>query len=259
MSGTAGRRAAEGSQPAERMSLAWWVAVLCAGGLLVAVSVAYDPALVGSYYVPRFALLYPLTLTVVVLAIIHQRRARESAGLDLLDLLVLAFAAWQALSAVLSPSPVLAWFGYYNRGTGALFSMALALLFVAARRLLDHPRGRQALTWFASAVLLCRIRRWRRSRGPRTPGGAVVNGRIAGPTGNPITLAGLRACGVWLAVGLPCWPRRSATQLLAAAGALGGAVCLVLTVSRAAYLGVAVRGVRVSLPWLGSWIADGEP
>ncbi len=234
------------------MSPAWWLAVLCAGGLLVAVSVAYDPALVGSYYVPRFALLYPLTAIVLVLAFIQLRRARESPGIDVLDVLMLAFAAWQALSAVLSPSTALAWFGYYNRGTGALFWIALALLFVAARRLLDRPRGRQVLTWFASAVLLLAgaIALAQVAGASDLWGGAVVNGRVGGPTGNPITLAGLSLLGVWLAVGLPSWPRWSATQLLAAAGALGGAVCLVLTVSRAAYLGVAVGVAVLAVAWI---------
>ena len=136
------------------MSAGWWAAVLCVGALLAATALGYDPALVGKYYVPRFALLYPLTLSVVVLTLVRRRRTSESPGLDVLDLLALAFGLWQALSAALSPSPVIAWFGYYNRGAGALFWIALTLLFVATRRLLDCARGRQALTWSASLVLV---------------------------------------------------------------------------------------------------------
>jgi len=78
----------------------------------------------------------------------------------------------------------------------------------------------------------------------------VVNGRVAGPTGNPITLAGLSLLGVWLAAGLPSWPRRSATQAVALAGVVGGATCLVLTVSRAAYLGVAVGVAALAVAWI---------
>ncbi len=182
--------------------------MVCTGGLLAVVSMAYDPALVGTHYVPRFSLLYPLILTVVVLVIIEARRAGEAACVDLLDLLALAFAAWQVLSAVLSPSPVLAWFGYYNRGTGALFWVALALLFVATRRLLDRPRGRQALAWSASAVLLVAgaiavaqvagaVRplgrgggqrpRWRPHRQPDHPRGSELARSVAG--GRPAVVA----------------------------------------------------------------------
>ena len=226
--------------------------MLCVGALLAAVAVGYDPALVGKYYVPRLALLYPLTLAVVVLTVVQRRPRRESPSIDVLDLLALAFAAWQALSAALSPSPVIAWFGYYNRGTGTIFWIALTLLFVAARRLLDRPRGRQALTWFASVVLLVAgLIAVAQVAGAATLwGGAVINGRVAGPTGNPITLAGLSLLGVWLAAGLPSWPRRSATLVVALAGVVGGAACLVLTVSRAAYLGVAVGVAVLAVAWI---------
>ncbi len=234
------------------MSAGWWAAALCVGALLAVVALGYDAALVGRYYVPRFALLYPLTLTVVVLTLVQRRRTSGSPGIDALDVLAAAFAAWQALSAALSPSPVIAWFGYYNRGTGALFWIALSLLFIAARRLLDHPRGRQALTWSASVVLVVAgsIALAQIAGASGLWGGAVVNGRVGGPTGNPITLAGLSLLGVWLAAGLPFWRRRSATRLVALAGVVGGATCLVLTVSRAAYLGVAAGVAVLAVAWI---------
>lgn len=170
----------------------------------------------------------------------------------MLDVLALAFAAWQALAAALSPFPVIAWFGYYNRGTGAMFWIALTLLFVATRRLLDCPRARQALAWFASLLLVVAglVALAQVAGASGLWGGAVVNGRVAGPTGNPITLAGLSLLGVWLAAGLPSWPRRSATQAVALAGVVGGATCLVLTVSRAAYLGVAVGVAVLTVEWI---------
>jgi O-antigen ligase len=235
----------------QRMPAVWWAAALCAGALLAVVAFGYDPALVGRYYVPRFALLYPLTLAVVLLALVWRRRPADAPRFDVLDALALAFAAWQALSALVSSAPVIAWFGYYNRGTGALFWIALALLFVSTRRVLGRPRGRQALTWSASLVLVAAgvIAVAQRSGASGLWGGAVINGRVGGPTGNPIMLAGLSLLGVWLAAGLPSWPRRSATRLVALAGAVGAAACLVLTVSRAAYLGVAVGLVVLAVAW----------
>jgi hypothetical protein len=228
------------------MASRWWAAVLCVGALVAVVAMVYDPALVGNYYVPRFALLYPLALAVVVLTLLQGRSAGEPPVIDILDVLALAFAAWQALSAALSPAPVIAWLGYYNRGIGAVFWIALMLLFVATRRLLDRPRGRQLLTWSVSLVLVAAalVAVAQRAGASGLWGGAVVNGRVAGPTGNPITLAGLSLLAVWLAAGLPSWPRWSVTRVAALAGVLGGVTCLLLTVSRAAYLGVAV-GVAV--------------
>lgn len=216
------------------------------------VALVYDPSLVGKHYVPRFALLYPLTLAVVVLTVVWRRRRADPPSADVLDLLALAFAAWQVVSAVLSPAPVVAWFGYYNRGTGAFFWIALALLFVASRRLLGCPRGRKAVTWAAAVVLVvaAAVACAQIAGASGLWGGAVVNGRVAGPTGNPVTLAGLSLLGLWLAGGLRAWPRRSATQLIALAGVAGGATCLVLTVSRAAYLGVAVGVVVLAVAWI---------
>jgi O-antigen ligase len=230
----------------------WWATVICLCALLAAVALAYSPSLVGKYYVPRFALLYPLTLAVVLLTVVQRRRLAETPSIDILDVLALGFAAWQALSAAVSPAPVIAWFGYYNRGTGALFWVALALLFVAARRLLDRHRGRQALTWSVAVVLVVAgviaVAQVAGSSG--LWGGAVVNGRVAGPTGNPVTLAGLSLLGLWLAAGVGSWPRWSVTQLVALAGVAGGATCLVLTVSRAAYLGIAVGIAVVAAAWI---------
>jgi hypothetical protein len=180
------------------MSAGWSAAVLCVAALLAAVAMGNDPALVGRYDVPRFALLYPLTLSVVVLTLVQRRRKGGSPGIDVLDASALAFGCWQALAAALSPSPVIAWLGYYNRGTGALFWIALTLLFVATRRLLDCPRGRQALAWLASVVLVVAglIAVEQVAGASDLWGGVMVNGRVAGPTGNPIILAGLSLFGV---------------------------------------------------------------
>lgn len=213
---------------------------------------AYDPRLVGVHYLPRFAPLLPLTLAVVVLGLVRRRGRTALPRGDVLDVLALAFAAWQAVSAEVSPSPALAWFGFYNRGTGALFWIALALLFVAARRLLDGRCSRQMLTWAASLVLVAAgvIALAQVAGAPGLWGGAVVDGRAAGPVGNPIALAGLCLLGVWLAAGLSSWPAGSATRVAAVAGAVGGATCLVLTVSRAAYLGVAVGAATLAVTWV---------
>ena len=248
--GEESRGGATSGAPPRRLSLARRLAMLGLAALLATVTFGYDPALFGRYYVPRAALLCPLVLTVALLALLDARPWSRGWSLDLLDVVVGAFAGWQAVAAATSPAPVVAWFGYYNRGTGALFWLAIVVLFVAARRLLDGPKGRRFLLWAAAGVLVFAggIACVQALGYHSLWGGAAVNGRLSGPTGNPLALSGLGLLGVYLVGSLPAM-RRSATMYAAAAGVAGSAACLVLTVSRAAYLAVVLGLVVLAVFW----------
>ena len=213
-------------------------------------ALAYDPGSVGKYFVPRFALLYPLACLSALILILRSYPWRAGLSFDVLDLAAAAFAFWQAVAAVLSPAPVVAWLGYYNRGTGAVFWVALVVLFVVARRLLSRTRGVEVLAWVAAGTLaIAGIVAAAQAAGAESLwGGSEVLGRVDGTTGNPITLAGVSLLGLWLAAGLPQW-RRSVTRFVVGAGAAGAAACLILSVSRAAYLGLAVGTLVLAIAW----------
>jgi O-antigen ligase len=101
--------------------------------------------------------------------------------------------------------------------------------------------------WAAAFVLILNaILTLTQATGGTTPWGGVnlSNGRMTGTSGNPVNTAGLSLLAVWLGGlaffggGLPPWSRR-----LAAVGAVCGLVPIVLSVSRAAYIGLAVAAV----------------
>ena len=230
------------------------VAGLFVGLALAAAAVAYDPSLFAPYYVPRRVLFYVLVAVLPLLLAWGLRLRGGRPSLDLLDALALAFAAWQLIAAAVSPAGALAWVGYYNRGTGALFWCALVLLFVCARRLLvtrgSHLvvaaclSGALVLTAVVAALQAASVGTWWGSAG-------VVGGRVTGTLGNPVHLAAFGLAGVWLAVagaqrlrGDRVW----AAVLLA--GGAAGAACIVLSVSRAAYLGGLAAAVYLLVVWI---------
>ena len=230
------------------------VAGLLVGVALVAAAVAYDPSLFAPYYVPRRALFFILVAALPLLLAWSLRRSGARPSLDLLDALALAFAVWQLVAAAVSPAGSLAWVGYYNRGTGALFWCALVLLFVCARRLLT-TRGSQlaVAACLAGALVLAAVVAALQAASVSTWWGSagVVGGRVTGTLGNPVHLAAFGLAGVWLAVagaqrlrGDRVW----AAVLLA--GGVAGAVCIVLSVSRAAYLGGLAAAVYLLVVWI---------
>lgn len=246
----ASRGMARASVPAT--GLLTWAAIVTAAALLAVSAVAYDPDLVGTYFVPRAAISYPLIALAVVLCVIVVRPGARAFRVDLVDVLALAFCAWVVLGAALSPAPAPAWFGYYNRGTGAFFWVATVGLFLVARRLLGGRRAEQALAIATAALLALGAGvALAQAGGAETWWGAagVVDGRVTGTTGNPVTLAGFCLLGVWLATLALEGTYSLWLRLAAGAGAAAAGVCLVMGVSRAAYLGALAVAVVLVVVW----------
>ena len=251
-----GAKAPRGREPRSGLALPGPAVVAGAfcGVALAAAALAYDPSLFAPYFVPRRVLFYVLVAALPLLLAWDLRRSGGRPGVDLLDAIALAFAVWQLVAAAVSPAGALAWVGYYNRGTGALFWCALALLFLAARRLL-RTRASQlvvaacltgALVVSAVVAVLqaASVSTWWGSAG-------VVGGRVTGTLGNPVHLAAFGLAGVWLAVAAAETVRgdRVWRAVLLAAG-VAGAVCVVLSVSRAAYLGLLAAAVYLLVVWV---------
>ena len=96
------------------------VASLLAGLLLLAVTLGYGSGSYAPYYAFRVAFLYPVATLLISAAVWSIARPGTRVYLDWYDVLVLLFCLWQVVCAALSPVPVLAWFGVYNRIGGAV-------------------------------------------------------------------------------------------------------------------------------------------
>ena len=133
-----------------------------------------------------------------------------------------------------------------------LFSATALALFLAARRLLRHRASLLAAALLVAVLVsITGLVALAQALGAHTywPLPHSWPGRMTGTTGNPINLAGAGLLGVWLAVlaggdgdfaaGLA---RRSrvAARVVLTVGAACGLLAIVLSVTRAAYLGVAV-------------------
>jgi O-antigen ligase len=224
------------------------------GVAVAAAALAYDPSLFAPYYVPRRVLFSVLVAALPLLLAWDLRRSGGRPGVDLLDALALSFAAWQLVAAAVSPAGALAWVGYYNRGTGALFWCALALLFLAARRLV-RTRASQlvvAACLAAALVVTAVVAGLQAASVPTWWGSAgVVGGRVTGTLGNPVHLAAFGLVGVWLAVAAAETIRGDRVwRIVLLAAGVAGAVCIVLSVSRAAYLGGLAAAVYLLVVWV---------
>ena len=225
---------------------------------LLAVSVlGYDKGLYAPYYLSRLAPLYVLVAALLVVWALTLN-GREPLRVDLVDALAVVALVWLVVGAVASPAPAIAWLGYYNRGTGVLFSAAVLALFLAARRLLPGRASLLALALLAAVLMsvtgLVALAQALRlaEEGLRVhtywPLPSSWPGRMTGTTGNPINLAGFGLLGIWLALlaggdggfaaGL-AGRSRVAARAAVAVGAACGLLAIVLSVTRAAYLGVA--------------------
>lgn len=232
--------------------IVWVLTLAAAAALMAAVGVAYDGRLFAPYFLSGMLPLLPLALGLALLALARVRPGTRAFRCDALDLAALAFGGWQVLSALLSPTFVVAFFGYYNRGEGAVFWIALALIFVASRRLLSDARSHKPLVWIIGAVLILAgaVAVAQALGATGLWGGVAGRDRLTGTTGNPISLGGLGLLAVWLGVGLSRWRRFSATWLVAAAGTLAGIAAVVLSVSRAAMAALVVCGIVLAVVWL---------
>lgn len=227
-----------------------------AGALLglavLAVAVVYDPRLMAANWAPRVALVYPL-IGMAALVWLMARGPEGLARADLIDVAVGLFCVWQVVAALAAPVGDIAWFGAYNRVGGAVWWIAAAVVFVLARRALARRVGLGSFVWvvaatvvLAAAVALVQAlggAAWW-ERGPFTVG------RMPGPTGNPVTLGGLGLLAVLLgALALTPGVLGRRSRWAALAGTAAGLVAVVLSVSRAAYLGLVVGGVALAVVW----------
>ena len=222
------------------------------GLAVLVVSAGCDPNLYAVNWVPRVALFYPL---VAVLILLWLARGRPGTDLrvDIVDLAVAAFCLWQVIAALAAPVSLIAWFGAYNRVGGAVWWLALGAVMVVARRAFSHRATLEAFVWtlaatvaLAAAVALVQAfggdAWWER--------GEFSIGRMPGPTGNPVSLGGLGLLAVLLgALALTPGALGRATRWAATAGAAAGLTAVVLSVSRAAYLGLLVGGLTLAVVW----------
>ena len=228
-----------------------WAAVTCVAALLVTSAAAYSPGLFAPFYIPEVVLELLLVLALGLLLVLKLRSSSPGVPFDVIDLAAAVFCLWQLLTVFLSPAPWVAFFGFYNRGHGALFWMTIALALISTRRLLQGARSHRALVWVLAAILvLSATVAVAQAAGATTLWGAVARqNRVTGTTGNAVHLGGLGLLAVWLVGGIAMWPRRTATRWATVAGAAAGIVCVSLSVSRAAALGLLVCGVVLAVAW----------
>jgi O-antigen ligase len=222
------------------------------GLAVLVVSAAYAPGVAAVNWVPRVALFYPLVGALLLVWLVARRRSDLSRP-DAVDLAVGAFCLWQVVAAVAAPVGSIAWFGAYNRIGGAVWWLAMGAVLVVARRVLAR---RAALASFvlivaatlvlAAAVALLQAAGadvwWER--------GPFSVGRMPGPTGNPVSLGGLGLLAVLCgALALTPGALGRTARWAALAGTAAGLTAVVLSVSRAAYLGLLVGGVTLAVVW----------
>ena len=219
-----------------------------AGLLLAAVALPASGAVLGSYYSPRLVAFYLLVLALPVVYLVAQLRRPSAISLDLLDFALLAFAAWQLVAAVAAPVALLGWFGAYNRIGGAFYWLALVVALLAVRRLLGDRKALEAFVWVSCVVIglavTIAILQALKVATP-WPYRAIWFGRLPGTTGNPLNLAGLCLLGVWLGLLAASGALGRRTRIVAGVGALFCIVGLLLAVSRAADVAVAVAVLAV--------------
>jgi O-antigen ligase len=231
-----------------------WIGGVLAGLLVLAVGMGFDSRIYALYFTPRMLYFFLAAILFILTWVLVARPGLRRVRLDWIDGAGLALVLWEVVTATAAPIPNLAWFGTYNRTSGAFMWIALILVFLGARRLLDGTRALRPLVWAAVFVLVLNaILTLTQATGGTTPWGGVdlSNGRMTGTSGNPVNTAGLCLLAVWLGGlaffggELPRWSRR-----LAGLGALSGLVPIVLAVSRAAYIGLGVAAVLLAAVFL---------
>jgi O-antigen ligase len=245
---TTGYRGAPGRADASGPRLALeWAAGILAGLMVLAVGTGYDGRVYALYFTPRVVFFFVFAAGFILVSTLLLAPGIRSLRLDWLDALAGGFVVWQVVSAVAAPTRNLAWFGTYNRTSGAFLWIVLGLIIVLGRRTLSGRRGTLPLLWTAAFLLsLNAVMASIQALGGTIPWGGVnlADGRMTGSTGNAVNMAGLCLLAAWLG-GLALFQgaptRRS--RWAAAVGAVAGLLPIVLAVSRASYIGVAVAGV----------------
>lgn len=205
-------------------------ALLLQVGLLAVALVALPYKLfeLDRYLMPREALLHAVALALLALRFPRLREHR----LDRIDLLLAAFLAWSAASALFATNPWLA-----QRALGV--SVSSAVVFRAARDLARSGHADRLIAAGAFAVVVAAALGLAQAYGVRSAYFSL-NRAPGGTFGNRNFLAH------FVAIGLPALAyqvlaaRRSAARLLALGGAALAGALLLLTRSRAAWLAVLV-------------------
>ena len=233
----------------------WWAATASVAALLAATAVLYDPGSNAPFYADRSAAQVVLALVLAVLVLLPGRTPFTGVRFDLVDALAVAFALWQVIATAVSPAPVLAVFGAYNVGRGTLFWLAVVLVFLSVRRLLNGPRSQAALVWIVAAILVvaavvATIQAFGLTTLWAAWGSEVRINRVPGTAGSMTNLGGLGLLAVWLLAGVGRWRRFGPTWWAAAVGSVAGVVCISLSVTRAAVIGAALGLVLLAVLWV---------
>ena len=105
------------------------------------------------YFTPRMVYFFLVAILFILTWVLVARPGLRAIRLDWMDGAGLALVLWEVVTAAAAPIPNLAWFGTYNRTSGAFMWIALILIFLCARRLLDGTRALRPLVWAAAFVL----------------------------------------------------------------------------------------------------------
>lgn len=220
-----------------------------AATLVAAATLPYTGGVAAGFAVPRIALFYPLAALWVGLGTWSMATGCIPVRIDRIDLACLALALWALVTSVAAPVPRLAWWGAYGRGTGAVFWISCLLVLLVARRVLAAGAGREVLRSSLAVLLIVEVVvAGTQTAGLDTPWGVglAAQGRMGGTMGNPVFLAGFALSAVWLGGPAILGSRRlGAGSWLQIAGACAGLLAVVSTVSRAAYLALAVGAVVI--------------
>ena len=231
-------------------------AAVTAALIIAIVCMGYDGDTYAYYFTMRVAVFYPLVAVMVLLLAAALGPDVKSLRLDWLDALGLGFMGWQLVSGLVAPVRLLAFFDTYNRGSGVFLWLAVATLMLVGRRLVAGKWGRAVLIAGASLVLIIvGSAAFIQAVGGSIPWGGVSisGGRMTGTTGNPVNLAGIALMAVWLGVLALDSVRGAAAEwirILAAVGSFFGLMAIILSVTRAAYLGLAVAVAVAGIYWL---------
>jgi len=220
--------------------------MLWLGPALAFAVLLFMPGLLEQFEAPKIEAVRVFGLGALTLAVIAGRAGRPRRW-TFVDAAVAAWLAVEILTTALSVSPRVSLMGEVRQREGLLTSLALAGLYFAARDAFARPgRMREALmlvVGLASVASLYAVAQatghdpmqWRRE--------AVYAGGYARPfatMGHPNLLGVLTAAAASIALGLALTARRGAKPWLlgAVAALLAGAT--LLTLSRAAWIGMAL-------------------
>lgn len=249
--GEGGPGRSDGPAPARRVELA-----------LVAVLGLAAPAALWPIGWDRFGpirwLLVPTAGFALIAVVVGRVGLRWPAGSDRLGRAAVgawaALLAWGLVASTLGVDPLHAWIGTPDRRFGWLLWLLCGALFLVGRWLGPAAIAAlvKAMAVGALALGLHAVAQWAGLVDDGgLGGGGFDGGRIGGLLGQPAYLGAAAALVVPVAAGLaldrvatPRW------RLVGAAGAVLGVAALLLSQSRAAWLGSAVALAVVTLVWL---------